>query len=91
LSGRVVDADGKPIAGATVRLLVFKFAIFVEKATTTTEADDSFRFIAYPSHNIQISADKPGAGRSDRISIRLYFASEDRELTLRLETPWVPG
>jgi 5-hydroxyisourate hydrolase-like protein (transthyretin family) len=89
VSGHVVDADDKPVAGVTVRLWVFNFTTFVETATTTTEADGSFRFTGNPSHNIQISADKPGAGRSDRISVRLYFASEDCKLgrPLRLEKP----
>ena len=87
ITGRVVDAGGKPVAGATVRLWVFNFTTFVEKASTTTEADGSFRFTGNPSHNIQISADKPDAGRSERISVRLYFASQDRALRepLRLE------
>jgi hypothetical protein len=89
VSGHVVDADGKPVGGATVRLWVFNFTTFVETATTTTQPDGSFRFTGNPSHNIQISADKPGAGRSDRISVRLYFASEDRALArpVRLEKP----
>jgi hypothetical protein len=88
VTGRVVDAGGKPVAGATVRLWVFNFTTFVEKASTTTEADGSFRFTGNPSHNIQISADKVDAGRSERISVRLYFAAEDRALKqpLRLET-----
>jgi hypothetical protein len=87
VAGRVVDADGKPVAGATVRLWVFNFTTFVEKASTTTAADGSFRFTGNPSHDIQVSADKEGGGRSERISIRLYFASEDRKLRapLRLE------
>ena len=80
ISGRVVDADGKPVQGATVRLWVFDFATFVEHASTTTAADGSFRFTGNPSHNIQLSADKPDAGRSERIPIRLYFASQDRTL-----------
>ena len=87
VSGRVVDADGKPVEGATVRLWIFDFATFVEHASTTTAADGSFRFTGNPSHNIQVSADKPDAGRSERIPIRLYFASQDRVLKapLRLE------
>jgi len=87
VSGRVVDADGKPVQGATVRLWIFDFATFVEHASITTAADGSFHFTGNPSHNIQLSADKPNAGRSERIPIRLYFASEDRVLKepLRLE------
>ena len=74
--GRLVSSDSpEPRFGATVRLWVF--TTFVEKATTTTEADGSFRFTGNRFANIQISA---GTDRSDRISIRLYFASEDREL-----------
>jgi hypothetical protein len=87
VTGRVVDAGGEPVAGATVHLWVFNFTTFVEKASTPTAADGSFRFAGNPSHNIQISADKPDAGHSERISVRLYFAAEDRELKqpLRLE------
>ncbi len=87
ITGHVVDADGHPVAGATVLLWVFNFTTFVEKASTTTAADGSFRFTGNPSHNIQISADKGDAGRSERISVRLYFASQDRALKepLRIE------
>src|SRR6185437_4663684 len=87
ISGRVVDADGKPVAGATVHLWVFNFTTFFEKDATTTAADGTFRFTGNPSHNIQLSADKADAGRSDRIPVRLYFASEDFVLAkpLRLE------
>jgi hypothetical protein len=56
---------------------VFNFATFVVKASTTTRPDGSFEFANNPSHNIQVSAEKPGKGRSARVSIRLYFASED--------------
>jgi protocatechuate 3,4-dioxygenase beta subunit len=86
VTGRVIDANGKPVAGATVRLWVFNFTTFEEKTSTTTEADGTFRFTGNPSHNIQISADK-GDARSERISVRLYFASQDRALKqpLRLE------
>ena len=36
----------------------------------------SFEFTKNPSHNIQLSAEKVGVGRS-RIPVRLYFQSED--------------
>ena len=87
VTGRVVDAEGRPVAGATVRLWVFNFTTFVEQASITTAPDGSFRFTDNPSHNIQISAEKPDAGRSERIAVRLYFAAQDRALPqpLRLE------
>jgi Carboxypeptidase regulatory-like domain len=77
VEGRVLDASGAPVAGADVKLWVFNFATFVVKASTTTRPDGSFAFENNPSHNIQISAEKPGLGRSARISVRLYFASQD--------------
>jgi hypothetical protein len=81
--GRVLDAGGVPVEGAEVKLWVFDFATFVVKASTTTQPDGSFTFQRNPSHNIQISAEKPGLGRSERISVRLYFRSED----IRLQEP----
>jgi hypothetical protein len=83
VAGRVLDAGGMPVEGAEVKLWVFDFATFVVKASTTTRPDGSFTFDNNPSHNIQISAEKPGLGRSERISVRLYFRSED----IRLQEP----
>ena len=77
VSGRVVDADGNPVAGAEVKLWVFNFATFDGRPTTRSRADGSFEFTDNPSHNIQLSAEKPGVGRSPRIPVRLYFRSED--------------
>jgi len=77
VEGRVVDTSGAPVEGAEVKLWVFNFATFVVKASTTTRPDGSFEFANNPSHNIQVSAEKPGKGRSARVSIRLCFASED--------------
>jgi len=80
VSGRVVDAAGAPVTGAEVKLWVFNFTTFNEGASTQTKADGSFEFTDNPSHNIQLSAEKPGVGRS-RIPVRLYFRSEDIALT----------
>ena len=80
VSGRVVDAAGAPVAGAEVKLWVFNFVTFNERSSTQTKADGSFEFTDNPSHNIQLSAEKAGVGRS-RIPMRLYFRSEDITLT----------
>jgi hypothetical protein len=77
VAGRVVDPSGAPVEGAEVKLWVFDFTTFAEDASTRTKADGSFEFTHNPSHNIQVSAEKPGVGRSPRIPIRLYFRSED--------------
>jgi hypothetical protein len=83
VEGRVVDTNGAPVEGAEVKLWVFNFATFVVTASTTTKPDGSFTFENNPSHNIQISAEKPGLGRSARLSVRLYFASQN----VRLKQP----
>jgi protocatechuate 3,4-dioxygenase beta subunit len=85
VAGRVVDAKGAPVEGAEVQLWVFNFATFNIKASTRTGSDGSFTFENNPSHNIQVGAEKPGVGRSARISIRLYFQSEDYRLTQPLQ------
>ena len=76
VAGRVTDASGAPVAGAEVKLWVFNFTTFVEQASTQTASDGSFEFTKNPSHNIQLSAEKAGVGRS-RVPVRLYFQSED--------------
>lgn len=80
VAGRVVDAKGAPVEGAEVKLWVFNFATFNEKTTTLTKSDGTFTFTDNPSHNIQVSAEKPGEGRSARLPIRLYFAGEDFQI-----------
>jgi 5-hydroxyisourate hydrolase-like protein (transthyretin family) len=77
VSGRVVDAAGHPVAGATVVLWVLNFTTFVETARVTTDADGRFVIINRNSHHIQLSAEKPGAGRSARVDVRLYFRAQD--------------
>jgi Carboxypeptidase regulatory-like domain len=85
VAGRVVDAAGAPVEGAEVKLWVFNFATFNEKTTTLTKSDGTFAFTNNPSHNIQVSAEKPGLGRSVRLPIRLYFAGEDFQMKAPLQ------
>jgi hypothetical protein len=73
----VTHDHGAPVEGAEVKLWVFDFTTFAEHATTRTMVDGSFAFTDNPSHNIQLSAEKPGVGRSPRVPVRLYFRSED--------------
>ncbi len=80
VAGRVVDAAGRPIAGATVTLWAFNFTTFAEKSRTTTDGEGAFRFSDNVSHSIQLSAEKPGAGRSERVPVRLYFRGENTQL-----------
>jgi hypothetical protein len=80
VAGRVIDAAGKPVEGAEVNLWVFNFTTFVVKASTVTRPDGTFFFSNNPSHNIQVSAEKSGEGRSARLPIRLYFAGQDFQM-----------
>ena len=80
VSGRVIGATGEPVAGATVVLWVLNFTTFVENARVTTDADGRFVVINRNSHHIQLSAEKPGVGRSSRIDVRLYFRAQDVDL-----------
>lgn len=80
VAGRVLDAKGAPVEGAEVKLWAFNFTTFSVAASTTTKPDGSFQFDNNASHNIQVSAEKPGLGRSARVAIRLYFRAEDLQL-----------
>ena len=80
VTGRVVDAAGRPVADATVALWTFNFTTFEEKARVKTDSDGVFRLTDNPSHKIQISAEKPGVGRTQRVPVFLYFRSQDTEL-----------
>ena len=84
IAGRVVDAAGAPVSGATVVLWILNFTTYVEKSRATT--DDAGRFVITDndSHNIRLAAEKPGVGRSVRVPVRLYFRAEDIELSAPL-------
>jgi hypothetical protein len=87
VAGQVVDRAGKPVEGADVTLWAFNFTTFAEKSHTRTGPDGRFVFKNNDSHNIQVSAAKPGEGRSERLPIRLYFRAQDTTLPqpLRLD------
>lgn len=79
LAGRVVDAAGHPVAGATVILFTHDFVTQVEKARTRTGADGVFRFTNNDSHLVQLQA-QDGGQDSRKITIRLWFRAQDRVL-----------
>ena len=80
VAGQVVDRAGNPVEGAEVTLWVFTFTTFKETTKVATGPDGGFRFTDNPSHNIQVSAQKPGLGASDRVPIRLFFKAQDTVL-----------
>lgn len=81
VAGRVVDRDGRPVAGADVTLWTFSFTTFAQDKHATTGQDGRFIIKGNPSHSIQVSAEKAGIGHSSRVPIRLYFQSQNVSLT----------
>jgi hypothetical protein len=77
LEGSVVDASGKPVAGATVILFTHDFVTQVEKAETKSDANGGFRFDGNDSHLIQLQA-RDGNATSPRVTVRLWFRAQDR-------------
>ncbi|HEY1328310.1 MAG TPA: carboxypeptidase-like regulatory domain-containing protein [Casimicrobiaceae bacterium] len=87
VEGRVVDASGRPVSGATVMLFERGFVTHQERERTTTDAQGAFRFADNRSHSIQLEADAPGLGRSERRVVRLWFAAQDVKLARPLRFP----
>ena len=79
IEGRVVDPGGRPVAGATVSLMVLNVTTFAEVAQAKSDAEGRFRFTENPSHHIQLEATAP-AGRSERLTVRLWFRGQDLDL-----------
>jgi len=75
--GEVVGPDGRPVAGATVTMMEQNFTTNSDRGKTLTRDDGSFEFTDNRSHNIQLRAEKPGVGRSDRVVVRLYFQAQN--------------
>jgi protocatechuate 3,4-dioxygenase beta subunit len=79
IHGRVLDADGQPVARASVHYWMGN-----DNANTTTGADGAFSFEGVPAGNVQISA--WGSGRSATLAVADLKAGERREgLELRFE------
>jgi hypothetical protein len=79
LQGTVVDATGRPVPDATVILSVHDFVTQVEKARTRTDDAGRFRFTDDNSHLIQLEAQTKTV-TSPRVTIRLWFRGQDREV-----------
>ena len=79
IAGEVVDAAGKPVAGATVTLYRLNFITEVEAARTRTDAQGRFRFTSNNSHLIELQA-AAGGKNSARVTVRLWFRAQDRVL-----------
>jgi len=88
LAGRVVDAAGHPVTGATVVLFEQQFTNQVERARTETDGGGWFHFIGNKSHLIELQASGPGGQASPRRIVRLWFRAQDRVLQQPLVVSW---
>lgn len=80
IEGRVVDASGRPVPGATVTLFNRSFITNDPRQRTVTSADGRFRFENNDSHAVQLEAEVDGLGRSERRTVRLWFRAQQRRL-----------
>jgi len=80
LEGRVVDAAGRPVEGAEVVLYARSFVTNDERQRTRSGPGGAFRFEGNASHALQLQAEAPGIGRSERVTVRLWFRAQDRRL-----------
>jgi len=80
VEGRVVDATGRPVGGASVLLFERGFVTHQERGRATSDSQGAFRFPDNRSHSIQLEAEAPAFGRTDRRIVRLWFAAQDVKL-----------
>ena len=73
--------------GATVVMFERGFVTHEQRGRATTDADGTFRFTDNRSHSIQLEAEAPGLGRTDRRVLRLWFAAQDARLHEPLRFP----
>lgn len=90
IEGRIVDAAGQPVAGATIRIFDRGFVTHQERGRTQSDADGRFRITDNTSHSVQLEAETPETGRSERREVRLWFAAQDVRLADPLRLPAKP-
>ena len=83
IAGEVVDASGRPVAGATVTLYHLNFITEVKTGETRTNAQGRFGFTDNNSHLIELQA-AAGSATSPRVTVRLWFRAQDRDLAVPL-------
>jgi hypothetical protein len=85
--GRVVQADGRPVAGATVSFWEKTLTTLERRTATETGPDGGFAFTGQAAHHFALQAEKSGLGASPRTLYRRYFRGQnlvvDEPLRLR--------
>ncbi|WP_316976853.1 carboxypeptidase-like regulatory domain-containing protein [Shumkonia mesophila] len=77
IRGRVVDADGHLVAGATVVLSERTLLVTAPRDRVTTDADGRFTFTGHRFHRIWLEAGKRGVGTYQQTEYRMYFKGQN--------------
>lgn len=80
IEGRVVDAQGRPVPDATIRIFDRGFVTHQERGRTRSDGLGNFRITDNKSHSVQLEAETEALGRSERYELRLWFAAQDARL-----------
>jgi len=75
--GRVVDAAGRPAAGAVVRFWEKTLTTLEPRASTATGPDGAFVFTGQAAHHFALQAEQLGLGASPRTLYRRYFRGQN--------------
>jgi hypothetical protein len=80
LAGRIVDRDGRPVAGAEVVLSEMTIVAMHPLVKTASDAEGRFQFANHGRHKVVVTAAKQGVGKSDRLLVRLLFRNQNTAL-----------
>jgi hypothetical protein len=75
--GRVVQADGRPAAGATVSFWEKTLTTLERRTATETGPDGGFVVTGQVAHHFALQAEKSGFGASPRTLYRRYFRGQN--------------
>jgi len=81
VTGRVVDLNDRPVAGAGVTLYQKTLYVAEPRDKTATDADGQFRFAGHRYYRIWLEAVKKDVGSSEKKEYRLYFRGQNLVLT----------
>lgn len=82
ISGQVVDADGDPVANATVTLSPQTVASVPNEQTATTGENGEFSFNDETHLEFTIQATHPELGESDTKRFHRYFKGQQQSVTV---------
>lgn len=85
VTGQVVDADGDPVADATVTLTPDTIGGVPDRSTTTTDDDGRFAFSDPSLIEFTVEAEHESLGESETDRHHLYFRGQNVEVTLVID------